>query len=482
VQIVTTLARGGAQATVLASSGASPSASDGSGGSGHSTDAPAVAATHPVEVTVLAGADTTGEGSFWDDPALDSIDVEVVPHLLRSIRPLADLRALWWLVRRLRADRPDVVHTHSSKAGVLGRLAAAAVGVPCVHTVHGWGPLDAASGSTRRVVILLERGLARLSAALVVVGRGDLDRGLDLGIGRAWQYRLIRSGIELPDSADPTIRTRVRRDLDVEGRWVVGMVGRLAAQKDQATLIDAVANAGLADTTLVLIGDGPKRSALEAHAAAHSGLDVRFLGPRPDGADLVAGFDVAVNASHWEGLPRTVVEAAAAGVPVIASDLGSTDDLIEPGRSGRLVPPGDTGELTKALVAARRDRAETAAMAAEAARRARDFSADRMRSDLCRLWSEVSRAGRPQRPGPGNDGMVTVSPDLGPTTPAEGGRPGSVSSTATSGATPSSTNRSTNQATTPTTAAVVRGSGSPEGGTGRMRTRRWLRTRLPRIW
>lgn len=440
VQIVTTLARGGAQATVLASSGRSrdDDLSDGS---------------TPIEVRVLAGSDGTGEGSFWGDQALDAIRIDTVPHLVRSVRPVADLRALWWLIRWLRAERPDVVHTHSSKAGVLGRLAAAAAGIPCVHTVHGWGPLDAAGAAAGRSVVTVERWLARLSTALVVVGRGDLDRGLALGIGSIPQYRLIRSGVELPEPGDPQTRERVRRELDLEDRWVVGMVARFAAQKDQATLIDAFAGAALTDATLVLVGDGPERAGLQARAAANPMLDVRFLGARPDGARLVAGFDVAVNASRWEGLPRAVVEAAAAGVPVIAADVGSTGDLIEPGRTGRLVPPGDVAALTAALIAARQDRADTDRMAIEAIRRAGAFSADRMRADLRHLWLEVAGHGWPRRPGAGS----------------------------TNGVTRSRTSRSINQPTTATTAAVTAGRGSPAAGTGRIRTRRWLRTRLPRI-
>ncbi|MEM9561291.1 MAG: glycosyltransferase family 4 protein [Actinomycetota bacterium] len=378
VQLVTTLARGGAQATVLASSVDVPA---GPGGS------------PPIDVRVLAGGEATGEGSFWGDPVTAGIRIDVVPTLRRSIRPLADVRALRWLVAHLRAERPDVVHTHSSKAGVLGRLAAAAAGVPCVHTVHGWGPLDAGGPVARRAVVAIERILARRTAALVVVGADDLDRGLRLGIGRAEQYHLIRSGIEPPDARQ---RAAVRRELDLDGRWVVGMVGRLAAQKDQVALIEAFATvAGTvgADATLVLVGDGPRRAAVEAVTAANPGLDVRLLGARPDGPRLVTGFDVAVNAAHWEGLPRAVVEAASAGVPVVATDVGSTRELIRPGRSGRLVPPGDVGALAEAIADARSHPDRTAAMAAEAVRLAADYGADRMRDDLHRLWRLVGHGG-----------------------------------------------------------------------------------------
>ncbi len=375
-QIVTTLARGGAQATVVASA--------------HDLDP-------GTEVSILTGPDSTAEGTYWGDPALASISVELVDDLVRAIRPVNDVRAVRSLIDRLRRDRPDVVHTHSSKAGVLGRLAAVAAGIPCVHTVHGWGPLDVGGAIAGRAVVAVERLLARRTAALVTVGQADLERGLELGIGRPDQYRLIRSGIDLPwpvgpdrASGHPPDRNAVRAELALEGRWVVGMVGRMAAQKDQALLIEAFGAAGMDDATLVLVGDGPTRGEIETAAGRWPHLDIRLLGARPDGARLVAGFDVAVNASRWEGLPRTVVEAAANGVPVVATDVGATGELIRPRVSGHLVRPGHAEGLTEALLTVRSDAAATREMAAEARRMAEGFSADRMRRDLVELWHDVA--------------------------------------------------------------------------------------------
>ncbi len=406
VQIVTTLARGGAQATVLASSTEVPPGQDG---------------TPPLDVRVLTGADTTGEGSFWDDRATAGVAIDVVPAMRRSIRPVDDALALRWLVAHLRAERPDVVHTHSSKAGVLGRLAAAIARVPCVHTVHGWGPLDAGGPIARRSVVALERLLARLTAALVVVGADDLERGLRLGIGRADQYHLIRSGIEPPDAGQ---RDAVRRELGVDGRWVVGMVGRLAAQKDQAALVAAFAGLAPEDGTLVLVGDGPRRPAIEAAVAANPGLDIRLLGARADGPRLATGFDLAVNASRWEGLPRSVVEAASAGVPVVASDVGSTSELIRPGRSGRLVPPGDVVALAEAIADTRRRPDLTQAWAAEARRLAAGYTAERMRSDLHRLWLRVGRGVATAAPDPGSGGGGERQPTAGADARPNGARSG----------------------------------------------------------
>ena len=370
-QIVTTMARGGAQATVVASS--IPEGSE-------------------LSVTVLAGPDRTGEGTYWDGEELAGVDVVEVPRLVRSLSPIDDLAALVWLVRWLRRTRPDVVHTHSSKAGVLGRLAARFSGIPCAHTVHGWGPVQAARPTVRFGVISLERLLARWCRALVVVGRPDLEFGLDRGIGRAEQYRLIRSGVDTSVGlAAAEDRAAIRSELAVDERFVVGAVARMSRQKDHTTLLTAFAEAAIPDSVLVLIGDGPLRREVEALAETLGITDrVRFLGVRADAARLVAGFDVSVLSSNWEGMPRTIVEAAAARVPVIATDVGGVSELIEHGRTGRLVPRGDTKQLADAIRAIHREPTVAASMAEPAARRTKEFSVHKMRADLTDLWWSLS--------------------------------------------------------------------------------------------
>ena len=370
VQIVTTLARGGAQATVLAS---------------------ADLARHGVAVTVLAGAETWSEGDHWADVGDAGLDVVEVPGLRRRPGPMADTQALVALVRLLRSLQPDVVHTHSTKAGVLGRLAAKAVGVPVVHTVHGWGPLHARSRAVVRIAAGIERALARVTDALVVVGEDDLDRGLTLRIGRPDRYHLIRSGIEVDRLVAAADRRAVRSAWGLDDRFVIGMVARMAGQKDHVGLIEAFARADLSDAVLVLVGDGAARAEVEGAIARWGVADrVRLLGAREDAARLVAGFDVSVLSSWYEGMPRTVLEAVALGVPVVASDVGSIARLVEPGVGGRLVPIGDRAALTAALVEAHRRPEHSARMAAVARTRIDEYSADRMRADLVRLWAGVA--------------------------------------------------------------------------------------------
>lgn len=378
-QLVTTLARGGAQATVL--------------GSSHDWGP-------GVEVTVLAGPDDPGEGTYWSDAARHGIPTRVVPRLHRPLAPRSDAAAVRWLVSWLRRVRPDVLHTHSAKAGLLGRVAASLAGVPVVHTVHGWSAssiLDGrAAGARRRAIIEVERFLARRSRALVVVTSMDAEEGLRLGIGRPEQYRVIRSGISLSAPGDGVLRRApLREQLGLSGRFVVGTVGRLADQKNMSTLLEGFAAAGLENGYLVIVGDGPRRLDLKRQAAS-LGLDgrVRFLGHRPDAAQLVATFDVFVSTSRWEGLPRTIIEAIAADVPVIATPVGGVPEVVQHGLTGTLVAVDDPEAVAQALRARVRHPHSFSEMAAVAAARVEEFSEERMRADLISLWRQV--ASRPE--------------------------------------------------------------------------------------
>lgn len=380
VQIITSLAKGGAQATVVASA---------------QVDDPT------VDMTILAGPEVTTEGAWWGHEQLDDVAVQVVPDLVRRPAPMRDLLAFVWIVRALRRLRPDVVHTHSFKGGVVGRLAAAALGIPVVHTVHGWGALHSSNPLVRGLALRIERVLASVTDTMVLVGRSDQFMAERLGIGHDYHRRLIRSGIELPDRESiPETRRRVRTDLSLTGRFVVGMVGRLAAPKDHLTLLEAFWLANLPGATLLIIGDGPERERIERFAAEllerDPSLDVRFLGQRDDAVELVAAFDIAVHSSRFEGLPRTVVEAAASGVPVVSADVGSVSDVIEDGLSGRLVAPGDPGAMSGAMVELADDPHTRRRLADEALSRTGRFALERMRGDLVHLWWESAHREAPE--------------------------------------------------------------------------------------
>lgn len=244
-----------------------------------------------------------------------------VPGLGRSPRAGDDLRALGFLVRELRRRRPDIVHTHTAKAGVLGRLAARAAGVPhVVHTFHGHLLSGYFSPSVTRAVVLTERTLARTTDRIVSVGERVRDDLLTAGIGRLDQYRVIAPGVRV---AEPPARGDARRALDLPLEVpVVATIGRLTAVKRPDRLL-AVA-ALLPDVQFVVAGEGPLLEQTRRDAPEN----VRFLGWRSDVERIWAAADVALLTSDNEGMPVALVEAALCGTPAVSTDVGSAREVV----------------------------------------------------------------------------------------------------------------------------------------------------------
>jgi glycosyltransferase involved in cell wall biosynthesis len=287
------------------------------------------------------------------------------------------------------------VHTNSSKAGILGRVAARLAGVPVVvHTAHGWGFHPHHPAPVRAFYITLERFCAPLCDRLVVVGDPDRRAGLALGIGRPEQYVLIRSGIEVEAFRDvPVTKDEMRARLGIpSGAFVVGWVGRLSPPKtplDMLASFDRVARE-IPEAHLVLVGDGLMRGQVEAAVAA-SGLAgrVHLLGLRRDVPELFRAFDVFALSSRWEGLPRVFPQAMAAGLPVLTSDVGGASDAVRDGENGWLIPIGDVGGMAARLLELARDPGRRAAMGRRGLELVEEFSARRMVDRLQGLYADL---------------------------------------------------------------------------------------------
>jgi glycosyltransferase involved in cell wall biosynthesis len=304
----------------------------------------------------LSGVETGPEGSLHGECRERGVPLYFCPPLVRRIAPSHDVRALLRLFAHFRRERPDVVHTHSSKAGILGRMAAKAARVPVVvHTVHGWSFHPEQPRPIYATYLNLERLCARLCDALVCVARPDIEEGVKQNIGRREQYRLIRSGIEVEafQSVELSqIEARQRAGLP-QNAWIVGSVGRLSPQKAPDDLLAAFAQAfsSRLDAHLALVGDGPLRAALETQAQeANLSERVHFLGLRRDVPELLRAFDCFALSSHWEGLPRTLPQAMAAGLPIVATRVAGVPDAVSNGENGLLVSPSAPDELASALL------------------------------------------------------------------------------------------------------------------------------------
>jgi glycosyltransferase involved in cell wall biosynthesis len=353
----------------------------------------------PYEATLVAGP-----GGLLDDEAQRSPGVEVrfVPDLVRPIRPWRDLRATASLVRLLLEIGPDIVHTHSSKAGIVGRAAARAAGVGVVvHSIHGYGFHDGQPAWTRAALVGLERAAAPLTTHFVAVSRANLERGAALGIIDPDRATVIRSGVRVEEfRAAARVRDGARRALAdaigaPTGAPIVGMVACLKPQKAPLDFVAAAARVAAVrlDARFVVAGDGELRDEVEDRVAA-AGLGGRFhlLGWRRDIPRLMAGLDVVVLTSLWEGLPRVVPEAIAAGRPIVATAVDGTGEILRDGVNALVTAPRDPEGIATRILRLLADPSLGEAISARAQPLLAEFDIDAMvraQEDLYRRLLEA---------------------------------------------------------------------------------------------
>lgn len=291
-------------------------------------------------------------GTLWKRAEAHGVRTVKVSRLREVVAPIDDLLALFALVRLIRRERFSIVHTHSSKAGFLGRLAAWLCRTPViVHTIHGFSWHNFMNRRRRRVYIALERLVGRMTDAFFAVAPQVGREAVELGLARPGSVSVVPSAIELdptPEQAGPRIRDELGIPPDMP---VVGTVGRVDFQKAPLHFVRMAARVARSHprTRFVMVGDGALLSDARAEAR-HQGVDVLFTGFREDGPRLVYCFDVFVISSLYEGLGRALSEAIAAGCPVAATAVNGVVDIVEPGSTGLLAPPDDHEALAQNVV------------------------------------------------------------------------------------------------------------------------------------
>jgi len=352
------------------------------------------------DTTLAAGTLARGEDSMAF--VADELGVEVVriDELGREISPLRDLLATIKLARLIRRERPQILHTHTAKAGTVGRVAALLAGSRrppiVVHTFHGH-VLRGYFGRVRSLFFrLLERKLASISTALVAVSPQVRDDLVALGVAPRERFVVIRLGIELGDRVAPEQNGRVesRRYLGIPSdRFTVGWIGRMTAVKrtdDVLIAFKRLRDKGV-DATLCMVGDGPDRGQLEDRAHELGIVrDTLFLGYQEDVAPFYAAFDALVLPSGNEGTPVSAIEALAAGRPVVATRVGGVPDVVRDGEDGFLVEAGATDDLADRLERLARDPKLRERMGAAGRERVLPrYAVDRLVDDVDRLYKSL---------------------------------------------------------------------------------------------
>ena len=312
---------------------------------------------------LVTGVEGEHEGNMIDLMA-QSLETEngfspikpiVLPNLGREIAPQHDLHTLQILVRLMRRQRPHIAHTHTAKAGFVGRVAARIARVPVViHTFHGnifqgyFGP------AKTRLFVGIERTLARSTDRIIVLSEQQQAEILALGIGRASQFETIPLGLNLePFVKADKWRGQLRAELGVNARTpLIGIVARLVPIKAIHLFLEAAQSVlkTRPDALFLVVGDGELRAELEAQSRA-LGIEnsVRFMGFRADLPRIYADLSCVVLCSLNEGLPVAIIEALSAARPVVATDVGSVKNLVTSGETGILVPAQDIGALAAGI-------------------------------------------------------------------------------------------------------------------------------------
>lgn len=310
------------------------------GASVHLLDLAAGLQSCGYDITILVG----GQGVFLQHAQDRSLSCISLKYLTREIDLVIDIKAIFELRGVLKRLKPDLIHLHSSKAGIIGRISAIGLPAPCIFTAHGWAFTEGVSPRRRFLYRFIERLIAPLAKRIITVS--DYDRTLALAgrVALPGQLAVVHNGM-------PDISAKMRAQRVALGdivRFV--MVARFEAPKDQLSLLRAFAALPSGQWRLELIGDGPQmQAAIDLATSLGLADSVIFSGACIDVASRLAASDVFILISRWEGLPLTILEAMRAGLPVIASDVGGVAEAVQDGETGYLIKRDATGLLIERL-------------------------------------------------------------------------------------------------------------------------------------
>lgn len=350
---------------------------------------------HPsFEVEIAAGPVPANEVDLTSLAHDNQIPTSIIPSLINRPDPRLLMNATLDLTRLMRRKQYDIVHTHSSVAGIVGRLAAVTARVPAiVHHVHGWGLQDGMSIPVRYSYLGLERLCARFTNCLVAVSGPTIHKGLAHHIGSRDKYALIYNGINLRQFRQQPEDPEFRRELCLDPNCkVVGMIGRLDKQKNPLDFVRAAAfvERQYPQARFLIVGDGTLRAECE-RLVNELNLQDRcvLLGFRNDVSKILPMLTVLVSTSLWEGLPVAFQEAMCAGKPIVSNDVDGVSDVVREGRTGYLVPPRHPEETADRILRLLNDDTLCNRFGSRARLDAMKFSTEQMLKEIEHLYTQL---------------------------------------------------------------------------------------------
>jgi len=307
------------------------------------------------QVTLITGPSLGPEGDLLDSLEPNAgFEIVKLKHLRRGINPIRDLIAFFQLVRILRKNQFDLVHTHSSKAGILGRWAAWVARIPVrVHTIHGWGFHSYLNPLVQKFYIFLERWTAKITTRLIAVSSENIQKGLESKIGTQEKYLTIYSGISLSTFAQSQGPNSLRDNFSLPpSKLIVATIGRLVEQKNPLLFVNIASTLLQQNPNLffVMIGDGPLRKKVEKEIESlNIGNAFLLPGLRRDVPKWISLIDIFVLSSRWEGLPRALLQVMAAGKPVVASQTDGILEVLKNESNGILIENEDPKKWSQAI-------------------------------------------------------------------------------------------------------------------------------------
>ena len=333
---------------------------------------------------ILVGED----GPYYKQLISEGHNVFSIKFLRKEINPIYDLLALIELVICLKRIGPEIVSTHSSKAGVLGRLASKLLNIPVIFTAHGWAFTEGVEGFKQFIYARVENLMAKITNKIITVSDYDLNLALQKNITDKHKMQRVHNG--MPEISDKLL-SNVRTD-----SLKICMVARFDEQKDHPTLIGALGEIKHLNWEIDFLGDGPLIDSVKKYAAENGIEDrVNFFGEVADVTPILSESQIFTLISNWEGLPRSIIEAMRSGLPIVASDVAGVNEMVRDGINGYLIPRKDIKTLSERLELVIKDKELRARMAEQSLKEyKKGFTLDKTFENTFALYEETIESKR----------------------------------------------------------------------------------------